>query len=294
MPDTESRETEAKTLASLLSRYHRYGDRSARERAISMSMPLARRIAVRHYHGREPLDDLVQVAYLALVTAVDRFDPDRGVAFATYAVPTITGELRHHFRDCTWGMHVPRSLQDAVLAVEAARERLYRITGNVPSEVRLARETGLPVERVREALRAREASEVRALDSDPGEDSFSLAERVGREDHGFELAEHRALLADVVPRLSETEREVLALRFIADLKQSEIAGRVGVSQMQISRVLRRVLDRLGEQIRSATDGATATASTGSAPRRTDRTGSEAFAAQLPSSSGVQFPAESIG
>jgi RNA polymerase sigma-B factor len=254
MPDTSHRPSEATAAAaqlSLLGDYRRNGDRHARDRAISMSMPLARGLALRHFRGREPLDDLLQVAYMGLVKAADRFEPDRGVAFSTFAVPTIMGELRRHFRDCTWAVHVPRSVHDAALTVEAAYDRLHRTTGRTPTPAELAAETGLTVDRVFEALQAREVSVMKPLDTDTGDEALSPAERVGSADHGFELAEYRTMLAYALRRLPEDERRVLALRFCADLKQAEIAARVGVSQMQISRLLHRALGALERQMRPA-------------------------------------------
>lgn len=241
------------TVQSLLRRYHLDGERGAREQAIRVSMPLARHLASRYYHGREPLDDLVQVAYLGLVKAVDRYDPERGVLFSTFATPTILGELRRHFRDSTWALHVPRGVHDAALAVERARERLWQMTGQTPTTDQLVAETGLSVELVIEALHVRGANDTLPLESGPDGAAVPLVERLGSEDGGFATVEHRALLGDAIPRLSEHERHVLGLRFFADLTQSEIAGRVGVSQMQISRVLRHALDTISQSVHEPPD-----------------------------------------
>ncbi|HEY5429930.1 MAG TPA: sigma-70 family RNA polymerase sigma factor [Solirubrobacteraceae bacterium] len=207
----------------------------------------------RYYRGREPLEDLGQVAYLGLVKAFDRYDPERGVSFSTFATPTILGELRRHFRDSTWALHVPRGLHDAALAVEGARERLCQTTGQTPTTDHLAAETGLGVTVVAEALHVRDANDTLPPESGPDGASVPLAERRGSEDGGFETAEHRAMLGDAIPRLPVHERHVLGLRFFADLTQSEIAGRVGVSQMQISRVLRHALDTLSQSMHGQAD-----------------------------------------
>lgn len=256
MPDTQNdggAPSTQDTVRSLLRRYHLDGEDRAREQAIRVSMPLARRLASRYYHGREPLEDLVQVAYLGLVKAVDRYDPERGVLFSTFATPTILGELRRHFRDSTWALHVPRGLHDAALAVEGARERLCRTTGQTPTTDQLAAETGLSATVVIEALHARDANATLSLQSGPDSAAVCLAERLGSEDGDFARAEHRAMLGDAILRLSEHERHVLGLRFFADLTQSEIAGRVGVSQMQISRVLRHALDTLSQSVHGSPD-----------------------------------------
>ncbi len=219
-----------------------------------MSMPLARRLALRHYHGREPLEDLVQVACVGLVKAVDRFDPSRRVSFWSFAVPTILGELRHHLRDTTWALHMPRGVHDASLAVERARQRLCQTTGRTPTIEQLAAETGLSAELVAEAVRVRGVNNTLPLTT-PDDASVPLAERLGGEDRGFAVAEHRVMLGDAIPSLTEHEQHVLALRFVYDLTQSEIARCFGVSQMQISRVLRRALDTLSQSMRPEATGA---------------------------------------
>lgn len=241
------------TVQVLLKRFHIDGERGAREQAIRISMPLARSLASRYYHGREPLEDLVQVACLGLVKAVDRYDPERGVLFSTFATPTILGELRRHFRDSTWALHVPRGLHDAALAVEAARERLSQMAGQTPTTNQLAAETGLSVSLVIEALHLRNANDPLSLESDRDGASLPVAEQLGSEDGSLASAEHRVLLADAMTSLPEHERHVLGLRFFADLTQSQIAGRVGVSQMQISRVLRHALDTLSRCVNGPPD-----------------------------------------
>jgi RNA polymerase sigma-B factor len=235
-------------LQPLLVRYHRVGDLWAREQAIQRSMPLAKRLAYRYYRHREPLDDLVQVAYVGLVKAVDRFDPDRGVSFVSFATPTILGELRRHFRDSTWALHVPRGLHDAAMAVDRARERLGRRTGGAASPEQLAVATGLSVDRVAEAVRARAMADTMSLEASPDDETPSLADRLGSEDSGYDLVEDRAMLGDAFGRLTERERRVLTLRFADEMTQAQIACRVGVSQMQVSRLLRDALDTLSQQL----------------------------------------------
>lgn len=251
MPDTNERAARGSSsnkLQRLLVRYHRTGELWARERAIRESMPLARRLAFRYYHRREPLDDLVQVAYLGLVKAIDRFDPDRGVSFASFATPTILGELRRHLRDSTWALHVPRSLHDAAMAIDRAHEQLGWLPGGAPSTEQLAVATGLSADRITEALRARAMAHTLPLEGSASDESLPLTERLGSEDSGYELAEDRAMLDDALGRLTQRERRVLRLRFADEMTQSQIAGRVGVSQLQVSRLLQGALDTLSQRL----------------------------------------------
>lgn len=234
---------------ALVKRYHDSGDPRVRDDAVRQYMPLARRIAASFHRGREPLDDLTQVAYLGLVKAIDRFDPAVGTRFSSFAIPTISGELRRHFRDTSWTLHVPRGVQEASLDVARATSALSHEIGRAPTVGELAAATGLEAEDVTEALHARAVQETASLDQpragwDDGEPA--IAELIGAEDTRIDLVDHRVSVAPLVRALPEREREILFLRFARDMTQTEIADRVGCSQMQVSRLLRRVIARLSQ------------------------------------------------
>lgn len=211
-------------------------------------MPLARRIA-RTYQAPFHQEDVEQVAYLALVKAAERFDPHRGNRFSTFAVPTIVGEIKHYLRDHSWDAHVPRMLQDRVVQVQRVTAELAGELGRAPTVDELALRLGVQSEIVVEALEAAAARDARSLDAPAkdaaGEDSApGLLETTGVEDDGLVRAVDRALLRSALEPLSELERQAVALRFLLDLTQTEIAERIGISQMQVSRVLRRALERM--------------------------------------------------
>jgi RNA polymerase sigma-B factor len=242
-PRDPRRERETRRL---LERYHRDGDLAARERVIERFLPLARSLAARYTRTREPLDDLVQVASVGLVKAVDRFDLSRELTFATFAVPTILGELRRHFRDTGWALHLPRGLQERTLKVDQTAQHLAKELGRSPTANDIAETLDLTVEEVAEALNARSvASETMSLDQpvSSGEEG-SVAELVGEVDERFDLIDHTATIEPILRALPPREREILRLRFVEDLTQAEIAAKVGVSQMQVSRLLRRSIARL--------------------------------------------------
>jgi RNA polymerase sigma-B factor len=221
------------------------GDEAAREALVHRYLSLARQLAARYAGRGRPLDDLVQVANLGLVKAVDRYDPGRGAAFSSYAVPTIVGELRRHFRDAGWAVHVPRSVQERVLTIGKVADRLSAGTGRTPTVAELAGATGESPEDVVDALSAGHAYEADSLDEPTGgEGDASRGERVGEEDPGFERVEDWQAIAPALNTLSDRDRAVLRLRFVEDLTQSQIAERVGVSQMQVSRILRRTVSRI--------------------------------------------------
>jgi RNA polymerase sigma-B factor len=225
------------------------GDRRVRDMLVTRFLPLARRLALRYRHGSEPLEDLVQVASLGLVKAVDRFDPARGLAFSSFAVPTILGELKRHFRDHGWSVHVPRGLQERVATVEQASNRLGGRLGRPPTVPELCEELDLSEEEVVEALGAARAYDAISLESANSTDRDSdtaqtLTDRIGERDERLEMVELAASVAPALAALSDRDRLILRLRFIEDLTQQEIAERVGCSQMQVSRLLRRSLARL--------------------------------------------------
>jgi RNA polymerase sigma-B factor len=240
---------EQRTLqdARLLLRYHREGDLAAREELTLRFLPLARQMAARYRHAGESLEDLVQVASLGLLKAIDRYDPDRGEGFARYAVPTMLGELKRHFRDKGWSVHVPRATQELALKVSEALGSLPARLGRAARPRDVAEEVGAPVEEVLEAMDAATVYEAASLDAPrPGseEGAWTYGDTLAEEDRGFELVEIGETLRGSLAALPARERLILRLRFERDMTQAEIAERVGVSQMHVSRLLRRSLDRL--------------------------------------------------
>jgi RNA polymerase sigma-B factor len=222
-------------------------DQFARTALVELYMPLARRMASRYAGVSEPYDDLLQVASLGLLNAVDRFDSSRGTPFAGFAKPTILGELKRHFRDKVWTVRVPRSVHDRMAEVEKANEKLTLELQRPPSVEQLATEVGVEPSSVLEVLEAQHNRRPLSLDAPPvGEDpdDASGAEWVGRPDGNFDLVDDRLAMEAVLPSLDGREREVLRLRFVEELPQTEIAKRIGCSQMHISRLLRRSLDKL--------------------------------------------------
>jgi RNA polymerase sigma-B factor len=225
---------------------------AARDELIRRNMPLARSLAARYRSINEPFDDLVQVASLALVKAVDRFDPQFGRPFSAFATPTILGELRRHFRDTGWSVHVPRGAQEMALRVQKAADELTEARGHSPTVQDLAVYLEADTEDVLTALEASHAHFADSLDaplpdSGPGEsESTSLHDQIGGADEGYALVETSATLAAGLARLPYFERKAVLLRLQHDLKQSEIAKRLGCSQMQVSRLLRRAAQRLQE------------------------------------------------
>jgi len=233
----------------LFARWQQHGDRPARDELVRRFLPLARKLARRYNGAREPFDDLVQVASLGLVKAVDRYDLDRGTAFSSFAVPTILGELKRYFRDLGWAVHVPRGAQELAVKVEEAHQRLATRTGHAPTVSELAQYLEIEIEDVLDALETARAHHASSLDAphDDGEgESGSVVDTFGAEDPALLLADDRVTVGEAARQLSEREREVLHLRFVDDLTQTQLADRVGVSQMQISRILRRAVARLGE------------------------------------------------
>jgi RNA polymerase sigma-B factor len=210
-------------------------------------MPIARRLARRYARSSEPFDDLLQVASLGLLHAVDRYDVDRGRTFVTFATPTILGEMRRYFRDSGWAVHVPRAAKERALEVRNAVERLLSLHGRSPTASQLAEYLELDLELVLEAMAAMEAFQTRSLDAPrPSEDGTggSYAATLGEEDGRLELIECDAVVCRGLVELEPRDRQILRMRFIEELTQSQIAGRVGISQMQVSRLLRRSIDRL--------------------------------------------------
>jgi RNA polymerase sigma-B factor len=238
----------------LLIRYHSNGDLRAREELVKRFLPLARELASRYKHTNEPFDDLLQVASLGLIKALDRFEPERGTKFTSYAAPTILGELKRHFRDKGWALRVPRGLQERSMAVNRETETLSKYLGRSPTVREIAEAMGLSVEEVLEAREAAASYETASLDAPAAredDESALLVDLVGENDSGFELVESRDALAATWSGLPEIERKLLQLRFIGDLTQREIGERIGYSQMHVSRLLRRALNRLETAVETA-------------------------------------------
>ena len=243
----------ARTLRErrLFARYRGRHDLMAREELVERFLPLATQLAQRYRRGTEPLEDLVQVASLGLLKAIDRFDPERGTAFSTFAVPTIAGELKRHFRDKGWAIRVPRDLQELALRVDRTTDRLTPELGRAPTVSEIADELEITLEQVLDAREAAAAHRADSLDRPCGDeqDATPLADMLGTPEPGYLQAEHAATLEAMMSVLSDRQREILRLRFAEDLTQSEIGQRVGVSQMHISRLLREAVTRLRETAR---------------------------------------------
>jgi RNA polymerase sigma-B factor len=238
----------------LFLRWQRDGDATARDALVNRFMPLVRSLARRYGRSSEPFEDLLQVASLGLLKALDRYDADRGHAFASFAVPTILGEMRRYFRDSGWAVHVPRGAQERALKVRDAQERLANERGRAPTVNQLAEYLEFATEDVIDALQALQSYETLSLDAPrPGADGdlVSYGEAMGAEDERFELVELDATVTAVLRHIPARERLILQMRFVDDLTQTEIAERVGISQMQVSRLLRRSL----EQLRTLTQAA---------------------------------------
>ncbi len=275
----------ARTLKEwrLFACYRGRDDQAARDALVERFLPLATRLARRYHGGGEPLEDLVQVASMSLLKAVDRFDPARGTAFSSFAVPTIAGELKRHFRDKRWSVRVPRDLQDLAMRVDRATNRLVQELGRAPTAAEIAQDVGVSIEQVLEAREAavvaglglaeflgghaagprsfrgpaRAAYRAESLDRsfDDDQDGTRVVDRLGGDDPGYRQAESSATVESMMSILSDREREILRLRFVEDLTQSEIGDRVGLSQMHISRLLRQAVARLREVAESSEEPA---------------------------------------
>jgi RNA polymerase sigma-B factor len=233
----------------LFERWRCLDDRRARDELIERFLPLARKLARRYASSSEPYDDLFQVASLGLVKAVERFDPDRGFAFTSFAVPTIVGELKRYFRDSAWALHVDRSAQERARKIGQAQRELTSRTGRPPRVDEIALYLELSQEEVLDGLQVADAYDAISLDAPiagENEDASTRLDVLGCDDGALDLVDAQATVFAAARHLPRREREILYLRFGEDLTQSEIAVRLGVSQMQVSRLLRRSLDRLRE------------------------------------------------
>jgi RNA polymerase sigma-B factor len=220
-------------------------DQGGRDRLVERHLGLAQSLASRYANRGETLDDLVQVAMVGLVRAAERFDRTLGIQFSTFATATILGELKHHFRDTRWAIHVPRSLQEAYLRVKEATDSLSQELTRSPSLVEIAQRAGLPEEQVVQALEVGSAFRMASLDAPGDEGAPSLGEHAAVvHDTDLDAVEHRQLLDPLVSRLPEREQMILRLRFEEDLTQREIAAKLRLSQMHVSRLLARALAQL--------------------------------------------------
>jgi RNA polymerase sigma-B factor len=235
----------------LLRRYHENGDLQAREQLIEQYMSLVRSLARRYSYRGEQLEDLVQIGAIGLIKAIDRFDLDRGVELTTYATPNIIGEIKRHFRDKGWSVRVPRGLQELNVQLSRLVEQLTVQLARSPTIPELAKAAGVEEEEVLEALESGRAYTSLSLSVGSGggdEDDLDPLESLGTEEHQYEVSEDRAVLAPGFKALDERERKILQLRFFEGLTQSQIAQQVGISQMHVSRLIRRSLEKIRETI----------------------------------------------
>jgi RNA polymerase sigma-B factor len=231
----------------LFQRYVREADPAAREELVLRFLPLAQKLARRYRRSPASPEDLEQVASLGLVKAVDRFDPDRGSSFPAFATPTILGELRRYFRDSGWAIHVPRHTQERAQAIEAAIGELTNRYGRVPTVDQIAAHLNLTSEEILDGLEAALAQGAVSLEASGGaseDEDWSIGDALGAEDERLELVEEIVTVASALRGLPERERRILRLRFLEELTQREIGERFGISQMQVSRILRRSIAQL--------------------------------------------------
>jgi RNA polymerase sigma-B factor len=251
LPQTEVRRATSRADANaLITAWQERGDGNARQAVFEQFLPLARGLARRYRTPHEPFEDLVQVASVGLLGAIDRFDPRRGSNFGSFAIPTILGELKKYFRSTGWAVHVPRGQQEMALRIERAIREIVARSGLHPGVRELAEYLEVSTEEIVAGLDARTAHYAMSLDAPltPTEpdDAECLIDTMGCEEDGYALTEATASLAGAIAQLPHCERRVLALRLERDLKQTEIAAELGCSQMQVSRLLRRAAERLHE------------------------------------------------
>jgi RNA polymerase sigma-B factor len=233
-------------IRRLLREYRATRDPAIRERLVELNSDLVRYIARRFANRGEPLEDIEQVGFLGLIQAIDRFDPSLENEFSTFATPTIMGEIRRHFRDRSWAVRVPRRLQENLLRVHAAQQELQGSLGRAASIAEIAEHLGLQPEDVLAALEVSPAQHTVSLQAPIGdaEDGGVLGERLGGEDEGLDRVEMRDVLGRAMAHLSPRERRIMALRFVEQLPQTEVAKRLGISQMHVSRLQRAAVEHL--------------------------------------------------
>jgi RNA polymerase sigma-B factor len=243
--------TGGRTDRELLRRYHADGDLEAREQLIEQYLPLVRSLARRYANRGEQLEDLVQVGSIGLIKAIDRFDVDRGVELTTYATPNIIGEIKRHFRDKGWSVRVPRGLQELNVRLSHLLEQLTVQLERSPTIPELAKAAGVTEEEVLEALESGQAYTTVSLSAPSGhgdDGALDPLESLGELEHEYEVSEDRAILAPGLKALDARERRIIHLRFWEGLTQSQIAQQVGISQMHVSRLIRRSLEKVREEI----------------------------------------------
>jgi RNA polymerase sigma-B factor len=241
--------TTERSHEALLRAYHLEGDREARDELVTELLPLVRSLAAKYAGRGEQLEDLVQVGAIGLIKAVDRFDLSRGVELTTYAVPTIVGEIRRHFRDKAWALHVPRRLKELNLKLTRLLDELTADLGRSPTIAELATLAGVEEEEVIDALESSQAYTARSLSTSTDDDSDGdLLETLGADERGYTDVEDSSLVVSGLGGLDERERRIVELRFFEGLTQSQIAAEIGISQMHVSRLLRRALESMRGRI----------------------------------------------
>ena len=238
------------TTRELFDRYKNKGDAQARDQLIVNHLNLVRFLAAKFANRGEPLDDLVQVGTIGLIKAIDRFEPERGLEFTTYATPTILGEIKRHFRDKGWSVRVPRRLQELSAKVTQANEALTRRYQRTPSVEEVANYLEVSVDEVLEAMESSEAYASVSLEArgSDDEDAPALIDRVGQIDSDYEALDDKMVLSGALAKLEPNERMLVELRFVEGLTQSQIAERMGMSQVQVSRLLHKTLERMRKDI----------------------------------------------
>jgi RNA polymerase sigma-B factor len=234
--------------------YRAHPTNESRNEIVVSYASLANALAQRFARRGEATEDLVQIAHYALIRAVERFDPDRGTPFVSFAVPTILGEIKRHFRDRTWGTHVVRSAKDLIPSINEATDALYSELHRAPTPAEVAVRVGRSVDHVLEAIDARRAYRPASLNATFDDGTPTVADQLGMQDRNFSVALNKMTVGTLLATLPERERTIVELRFFEDLSQSEIAARVGVSQMHVSRLLRKALTLLSEQLEGPEDG----------------------------------------
>ncbi|MFN2466491.1 MAG: SigB/SigF/SigG family RNA polymerase sigma factor [Candidatus Dormibacteria bacterium] len=236
--------------------FHESGDEVARQKLVDAYTNLVYFLA-RKFAGRgEPLEDIVQIGFVGLLLAIERFDPDRGLEFSTFATPTIVGEIKRYFRDKSWAIRIPRRLQEMNQRARLAGEKLQAQLGRAPSVQELAEAMGVETEEILEAYEASPAQQTVPLESGPestpdGDDGRALADRLGSTDSNLERVEMRDLLGSAMNHLTPRERQIMYLRFVEELPQSEVATRLGISQMHVSRLQRAAVEHLRSRLGEA-------------------------------------------
>ena len=255
IPDADTRADSATELLRAMAALpaHHPSRAALRDRTIEAWLPLAQHLAHRYSGRGEPTDDLVQTAAIGLIKAIDKFDPGRGVDFTAYAIPTLIGELKRHFRDRTWDIRVPRRLQELRLSISEANNTLLQTLGRSPTVTDIAAHLNICEEEVLEGLEGARAYNAVSLSTPvgDGERTTELGDTIGAEDGEYELAELRVALGPALASLDERERRILTMRFYGNRTQSQIAARIGVSQMHVSRLLARALAKLRGQLAEA-------------------------------------------